>query len=246
MKRLSLRLICLLCIALLFTALSCTGKTEKKEYPERYGELVGLLGETRESALKQLNLTEKDFTETAKGLYSVPMPAQYNGLSFEISLEFDEINGRFMGFSYTKTWEDQKEATIREISALAKALTATFGEARSDIDSERFSSMNDEVLSQAFREAARKGGQVGTDYWLVGKRENVAILDYIQILQEQNQRSEMAGDHLNLTLEMRVATEETSGTTKVWLRFRLEPDYRAGWFSPPPNGRSIQLQDHRT
>ena len=81
--------------------------------------------------------------------------------------------------------------------------------------------MSDEALSKAFR----KGGQVGTDYWLVEKRESAAILDYIQILQEQNQRSEMAGDYLNLTLEMRVATEETSGTTKTWLRFSLEPDY---------------------
>ncbi len=231
MKRSFLTLTSLLCCGVLFAALfctGCTGKPKKTEYPERYSELAGLLGETRESALKQLNLTEKDLAETAKGLYSVPMVAQYNGLPFEMTLEFDEINGRLQGFSYTKTWENQQEVPVREISALAKALTATFGEARSDTDPMRFSSMSDGELSQAFREAAQRDGQVGADYWLVEKLESTAILEYVQLLRDQNQKSEMADDHLNLTLEMRVAAAETPGTSVVWLRFRLEPDYRAG------------------
>lgn len=207
---------------LLLSMTACTSAPQEKEYPEHYEQYSALLEESRETVLTQLNLAEQDLVSGQKGAYSIPVTAQYNGLTFDMTLEFDETNDRLLGFYYTKLWENEWDNAIRDVGALAKALTQTFGEAQEDVDPTRFSHMSQEELTTAF---AAKDSQVGTDYWIVEKRNDPATLEYVTIIREQMGSRGTIADHLNLTLEMQVNANEASGSAMTQLRFRLEPDY---------------------
>jgi len=212
----------ILLLALLLSTTACGDTQPVKTYPENYERFSALLGESRETVLTQLNLTEQDLVPAQRGVYSMPVTAHYNGLTFDMSLEFDETNDRLLGFYYTKLWENEWDNAIRDVGSLAKALTQIFGEAREDVDPNRFSHMGQEELATAF---AAKDKQVGTDYWLVEKRDDSATLEYVAIVREQMGSRGTIADHLNLSLEMQVNADEASGSAMAQLRFCLEPEY---------------------
>ena len=115
------------------------GQASSKDYPEYYEQYTSLLGQNREAILSQLNLKEADLVPMPQtGMYTIPVTAAYNGLSFDMSLEFDVLNDRFLGYSYTLTWDEQSTA-VKEVSSLAKALTELFGEALEESDASHFS-----------------------------------------------------------------------------------------------------------
>ena len=216
---------CVLLFTLLLSMTACGDARLEKEYPEHYEQYSALLGEDRETVLSQLNLTEQDLVPGQRAVYSIPVTAQYNGLTFNMSLEFDEANERLWGFYYTTQWESQWDNAIRDVGALATALTQIFGEAREDVDPNRFSHMSQEELTKAF---ATKDKQVGTDYWVVEKRNDSATMEYVAIIREQLGPQRAIADHLNLTLQMQVNAIEASGSAMTQLRFCLEPEYLGG------------------
>lgn len=212
----------ILLFAILLSMTACGEPPTEKAYPEQYETFSALLGESREAVLAQLNLTEQDLVPSQRAVYSIPVTAQYNGLTFDMSLEFDEANDRLWGFYYTTQWENQWDSAIRDVGALATALTQIFGEAREDVDPNRFSHMSQEELTKAF---ATKDKRVGTDYWVVEKRNDSATMEYVAIIREQMGSQRAIADHLNLTLQMQVNADEASGSAMAQLRFELEPEY---------------------
>lgn len=212
----------ILLFAILLSMTACGEPPTEKAYPEQYETFSALLGESRETVLAQLNLTQQDLVPGQRGMYSIPVTAQYNGLTFDMTLEFDEVNDRLWGFYYTKLWENEWDNAIRDVGSLAKTLTQTFGEAREDVDPNRFSHMSQEELTTAF---AAKDKQVGTDYWIVEKRDDSDTKAYVAVIREQMGPQRAIADHLNLTLQMQVNADEASGSAMAQLRFELEPEY---------------------
>ena len=225
MKRLLRLLTCILLAVMLLTVMACSCAPKEKEYPEHYAQFSELLGENRETVLRRLQLTGQDVVPAPGGLYATPITAQYNGLLFDVLLDFDEANDRLCGFSYVTEWDRRSDSAVRDAGALAKALTKTFGEAREDIDPARFSQMSEEDLTAAFYEAAAKGEPVGTDYWLIEKRNDPTALEYVAAIREQTGSGRAIADCLNLTLEMRVGISEATDSVGVILQFRLEAEY---------------------
>lgn len=213
---------CILLGAMLLSMTACSDTPPEKEYPENYEQYSALLGESRETVLAQLGLTEQDLVPGQKGVYSIPVTAQYNGLTFDMSLEFDETNDRLWGFYYTKLWENEWDNAIRDVGALAKALTQTFGETQEEAGPNRFSDMSQEELSKAL---SRQGG---TDYWIIEKRDDSDTKAYVDVIQKQMGPQRAIADYLNLTLQMEVIANEASGSAMTQLRFELEPEYLGG------------------
>lgn len=89
---------CILLGALFLSMTACGDTPPEKEYPEHYEQYSALLGESRETVLAQLGLTEQDLVPERRAIYSIPVTAQYNGLTFDMTLEFDEVNDRLCGF----------------------------------------------------------------------------------------------------------------------------------------------------
>lgn len=206
---------------LLVSSSACSNADRIKTYPERYEQFVSLLGESRETVLNQLNLSENDLVPAQKGLYSIPVSARYNGLTFSVTLEFDEINQRLLGFSYTKQWEDAWDDAVRDVGLLAKALTKTYGEARDDIDPVRFSSMTESELKEAFDSTSSQNTQVGTDYWLIEKRTSSVLSEYIALIRKQNPTRKIL-DEAMLSLNMQVFASKSIDRAMAELRFRLD------------------------
>lgn len=219
MKKLRAVFACILMGALLLSMTACGDTPPEKEYPEHYEQYAALLGERRETVLAQLNLTEKDLVSSHRGVYSIPVTAQYNGLTFDMTLEFDEVNDRLWGFYYTKLWENEWDNVIRDVGALAKALTQTFGETRKEAGPNRFSDMSQEELT---RSLSRQGG---TNYWLIEKRDDPETKAYVDIIREQIGPQRTIADYLDLTLQMEVIADKASGSAMTQLRFELELDY---------------------
>ena len=218
MKKLRAVFACILLGAILLSTSACSGTSQAKEYPEHYEQYAALLGKSRETVLAQLNLTEEDLVRD-RGIYSIPVTAQYNGLTFDMTLEFDEVNDRLCGFFYNKLWENEWDNVIRDVGALAKALTQTFGQTREEAGPNRFSDMSQEELAKSL---SRQGG---TDYWLIEKRDDSDTKAYVAVIREQMGPQRTIADYLNLTLQMEVIADEASGSASVHLRFELEPDY---------------------
>ncbi|MBR5738562.1 MAG: M56 family metallopeptidase, partial [Lachnospiraceae bacterium] len=189
--------------------------TEDTKYPEYYGKLRALVGESRENVLKQLNLTEADLTPYRSSYYYIPNTAAYNGLSFKVALEFDITNNenkdKLIGFFYSANWENTGADTVRDVKSLVEALNENFGEAtaagRQDLD--LFSTYTEEKWT-AFMNGSKKDERFsGADGWTLERLDDPATLEFLRSALEYDAarggKKHYADDHMNWNMGLTVS-----------------------------------------
>jgi len=131
--KISLLCVLLLCMSFIFAA---GGKEDKKEtkavskkeaYPERYEELLQLIGKDQETVFDALELTEDDVELLQTVIYETPIEVKYLGYTFSVLLQFDYDTGEMFAFWYQHKCLDDVEMAEKVVDTMYEKLTEYHG-----------------------------------------------------------------------------------------------------------------------
>ena len=164
----------LICIALgLLMALTACAGQGQVQYPEDFSLYYDLIGEKKEVVLRELGLSESELSNRHMGLYSTPRTARYQGLVFEVLLEFDLSTDVLWAVRYLKPWQGERETAIQDLVTLSRGLTTIFGPAQTLPGYEnptRVTKLTAQELDRAFAEKPQRWSI--TDYWILEPERN--------------------------------------------------------------------------
>jgi len=112
------------------------GKEDKKEtkavskkeaYPERYEELLQLIGKDQETVFDALELTEDDVELLQTVIYETPIEVKYLGYTFSVLLQFDYDTGEMFAFWYQHKCLDDVEMAEKVVDTMYEKLTEYHG-----------------------------------------------------------------------------------------------------------------------
>ena len=132
-QKISLLCVLLLCMSFIFVA---CGKEDRKEtkavskkeaYPERYEELLQLIGKDQETVFDALELTEDDVELLQTVIYETPIEVKYLGYTFSVLLQFDYDTGEMFAFWYQHKCLDDVEMAEKVVDTMYEKLTGYHG-----------------------------------------------------------------------------------------------------------------------
>lgn len=177
-------------IAILLTTVLFMTNPAKQMHPPRYEELTELLGESKETVLRELGITENDIAG-GSDLYTgmTPIQVEYQDATFNIFLQFEKTdrdsNDKVLGsFAYFATIEDE-EVGAQSALKLARHYWDCYKEGyRSDQkdDPDRLSDITLDEIREMFKNPRRY--HVGTthlsDSWDISEQGNETIEKYLE------------------------------------------------------------------
>lgn len=138
------------CVAVLIAALlmvGCSG-TEGVSGPSNHSKYASVLGLSKEEACKSIGIQQEDMTETAKGLYTTPLTAQFAGQTFDVYLSVNTLSEKqeLLSIKYCLKFADLSDTTIQAVDDIVDTLKEQYGEPARQSDSQR----EDERLPAAY------------------------------------------------------------------------------------------------
>lgn len=138
--KISIRFLCaLICILLIAVMIfGCTKEQPEKVfdlnqdpalYVEHFDRFTALYGTERMEAINSLGYELSDLTFEHGFHFELPLEAQINGVSFDVSIDFDS-EAKLCQTTYTKTYSysTEKELAVEQIMETCKYLADSLGE----------------------------------------------------------------------------------------------------------------------
>lgn len=173
------------------------------DYPPYYKTLTSMLGKSRESVAREMDIVLQEDENSAAGYYKTPLRVKYEGVPMDIVLSFSIVDDRLWGFQYVAIYENNVEQAAKDTVKIAKQLQRSYGTAKQSGNKRTLwlSEIDEEAVLRKFenRYLAHEGIDTVSGYWQLSEVVGAKTRDYWEELQS-SERWQTMWQERNITL----------------------------------------------